>query len=85
MGPGSKKKGEQMDEILEHIDEYYDTVDEILNKLPSDYGMALTMLCVCVDKYSSQIGMKGMDCWNMIYNIAKEIHETHGDYKEDTE
>ena len=72
-----------MDDILEFIKEGNGIVDHILEILPSDRGMAMAILSMCIDKYAAHFDMKSSEYWDMVYEVAKEIHNTFGDYMED--
>jgi len=60
-----------MNDILEHIEEYNGIIDHILEILPSDHLMLLTILSVCIDKYAARFNMKSMEYWKMVYEVAK--------------
>ena len=71
-----------MNDIMKILEDYMSITDTILSILPDDTICALSIISVCIDTYAARNGLKGMQAWDIIYQIVKQVHNEHGEMED---
>lgn len=58
----------------------YALSSQILSLLPDEHFLGFAILSVCLEEYGHRQGMKSSETWEMINQVAKEVHEIYGEY-----
>lgn len=69
-----------MNDLFKDLIEYEGIIKKILPLLPEDPAAGLTILSMCIDKYSYDKGLDSDGCWDHCYEIAKQVHAELGSY-----
>ena len=58
----------------------YALSSQILGLLPDENFLGFAILSFCLEEYGNKHGLKSSETWEMINQVAKEVHEIYGEY-----
>ena len=67
------------------IIEAAEKAEEIAANLPKDKSIALSCISIIIDAWSANNDISSWETWQILYDTARQVHETEGDFHRDEE
>lgn len=71
---------QQLDDFMEDIRKSDKHADVFVSELPEEPERGLAEISMVIDKYALKLGRSSWSVWEMMYEVAKKVHDKMGDY-----